>query len=140
MPYEVLYPLIVILLFAALVKVLTRFVYIPRSTGTGHFRAGVAVIDKSSFFRKGISMVLTRDGFEVRFEASNTFEMIDFLKSKNLPDIVLISASLDGMNGLESVEWLQQYYPGIKILVMFMDTFWSCVPICYFLMMEISKT
>jgi DNA-binding NarL/FixJ family response regulator len=93
---------------------------------------------------------------------------------------------------LESVEWLQQYYPGIKILVMFMDplrespedmihagahgslaktadpdeiknaileilnkgtyrlqkkdvyrtlnTFWSCVPICYFLMMEISKT
>src|SRR5687768_15660657 len=92
MPYEVLYPLIVILLFAALVIVLTRFVYVPRSSSPGHSRPGVAVIDKSSFFRKGISMLLTRDGFEVRFEASNTFEMIDFLKSKNLPDIVLISA------------------------------------------------
>jgi DNA-binding NarL/FixJ family response regulator len=121
MPDIILYPLLVILLFASLLKLVVRFIYKPKEKTDEDYQASIAVIDKYSFFRKGISMLLTQQGFEVRFEASNANEMIELLRIKAHPDIVLISTRLDGMKGVESVKWLQEFQPGVKILVMFMD-------------------
>jgi DNA-binding NarL/FixJ family response regulator len=121
MPDEILYALLVLFILLCLLKLVRLFIYKDNKKSKSGNMISVAIIDKHSFFRKGISMLLAQQGFEVRFEASNPKEMIEQLKVKGNPDIVLLSTKPDGMRGVETVRWLQEYQPEVKILVMFMD-------------------
>ncbi len=82
----------------------------------------LALVDDHKLFRKGlislIEMVSTK--YHILFEADNGLDLQQKLDSTNLPDIILMDVNMPVMDGFASVEWLQKYYPEIKILIVSM--------------------
>ncbi|HTE25572.1 response regulator [Flavitalea sp.] len=121
MPNQILYTLIVIVLFVILVKLVTIFIYKDKEKSKSKNLMSIAIVDSHKLFRKAISMALSRQGFQILFEASDGKEVIDLLKSNVNPDIALVSTHIGGMNAIETVRLLQEFNPEIKILVLYMD-------------------
>jgi two-component system, NarL family, invasion response regulator UvrY len=81
----------------------------------------VALADDHKLFRKGLAGLITRFGkYNVLFEADNGLQLIEEMKRKNVPEIVLIDINMPDMDGFETVRWLRQYYPQVKILILSM--------------------
>jgi CheY-like chemotaxis protein len=45
-------------------------------------------------------------------------EMLDYLKEKELPDILLMDIQLPGMSGIEGIGIIKQDYPEIDIIML----------------------
>ena len=82
----------------------------------------LAIVDDHKLFRKGlISLIeMVGDNYSILFEADNGLELQQQIESNNLPDIILMDVNMPGMDGFESVQWLQDEYPEVKILVVSM--------------------
>ena len=82
----------------------------------------LAIVDDHKLFRKGlISLIeMVSGNYVILFEADNGLELQQKIDKNNLPDMVLMDVNMSGMDGFESVEWLQDHYPDVKILVISM--------------------
>jgi two-component system, NarL family, invasion response regulator UvrY len=84
----------------------------------------IAIVDDHNLFRKGLIKLINigdkENKYNILFEAENGNEMKDKISKKNIPDIILMDIDMPGMDGYESVGWLQNYHPGISILVVSM--------------------
>lgn len=82
----------------------------------------LAIVDDHKLFRKGlISLIeMVSGNYVILFEADNGLELQQKIDKNNLPDMVLMDVNMPGMHGFESVEWLQDHYPDVKILVISM--------------------
>lgn len=82
----------------------------------------LALVDDHILFRKGMKSLIEKlnPHFSILFEAGNGSEMIDQLESVETPDIILLDIDMPVMNGYESITWLKNNYPNIKILVVSM--------------------
>lgn len=84
----------------------------------------LAIVDDHNLFRKGLIKLInlgdTENKYTVLFEAENGEELKEKLKTKNLPDIILMDIDMPDMDGYEAVDWLKKYHPGINILVVSM--------------------
>lgn len=83
----------------------------------------LALVDDHNLFRKGlINLIeLVSSDFSVEFEAANGLEMQSFLLSgQYCPDIILMDVNMPQMDGFQSVEWLGQHFPDIKVIVVSM--------------------
>ncbi len=81
----------------------------------------VALADDHSLIRNGLANLIdTFSGFKVLFQASNGQELIDTLKPKALPDIVLMDINMPKKNGYETTKWLKEMYPQVKVLALSM--------------------
>ena len=82
----------------------------------------LAIVDDHKLFRKGlISLIeMVSGNYVILFEADNGLELQQKIDKSNLPDMVLMDVNMPGMDGFESVEWLQDHYPDVKILVISM--------------------
>jgi DNA-binding NarL/FixJ family response regulator len=82
----------------------------------------LALVDDHKLFRKGlISLIeMVSDRYTILFEADNGFDLKHKLDKNNLPSIVLMDVNMPGMDGFTTVQWLQEHFPSIKILVMSM--------------------
>ena len=82
----------------------------------------IALVDDHKLFRKGlislIEMVIA--DHEILFEADNGLDLQTKITPSNLPDIILMDVNMPNMNGFTTVEWLNENYPQIKILVVSM--------------------
>jgi DNA-binding NarL/FixJ family response regulator len=79
----------------------------------------IAITDDEQLFRKGISFLLQRESnFEILFEAENGQELIDNLKPKNLPDIILMDLKMPVLNGVETTKLIHKKHPNIKIIAL----------------------
>lgn len=58
--------------------------------------------------------------FTILFEADHGLDMQHKLEPTNLPDIVLMDINMPIMDGFESVKWLQDKHPSVKVLVISM--------------------
>ncbi|MBL6447927.1 response regulator transcription factor [Fulvivirga sp. 29W222] len=82
----------------------------------------LALVDDHKLFRGGLRSLIESisDKYIVEFEADNGLDLQDKLNSQSTPDIILMDVNMPEMNGFETVEWLSQHFPGIRILVLSM--------------------
>lgn len=82
----------------------------------------LALVDDHTLFRKGlISLIeMVSSGYSILFEADNGLELQEKLDHNNQPDIILMDINMPGMDGFASVQWLNEKFPLIKILVVSM--------------------
>lgn len=82
----------------------------------------IALVDDHTLFRKGMISLIEMIGSHtcVLFEADNGLDMQKKLSRENVPDIILMDVNMPGMDGFQSVEWLNKNYPTVKVLVISM--------------------
>jgi two-component system invasion response regulator UvrY len=82
----------------------------------------LALVDDHTLFRKGlISLIeMVSSDYSILFEADNGLELQKKLDHNNQPDIILMDINMPGMDGFASVQWLNEKFPLIKILVVSM--------------------
>ncbi|MBL7731953.1 MAG: response regulator transcription factor [Chitinophagaceae bacterium] len=82
----------------------------------------VAIADDHTLFRKGIIKLLDKDRYELIFDVQDGQSVIEEVSNKDnqLPDIIIMDIEMPNMNGYETVAWLRDNFPDIKILVVSM--------------------
>jgi DNA-binding NarL/FixJ family response regulator len=82
----------------------------------------LALVDDHTLFRKGlISLIeMISDEYLVLFEADNGIDLQQKINKENQPDIILMDVHMPAMDGFETVKWLVEYFPLVKILVISM--------------------
>ena len=78
----------------------------------------IIVADKQELFRKSlISLLKTFPEFDVIADATDGKELINLLKQMQA-DIVLLDASMPGMDGRATLEIIHRRFPEIKVIVL----------------------
>ncbi len=82
----------------------------------------LVLVDDHKLFRKGLISLIEMVCKEcvILFEADNGLDLQKKLVSEDQPDIILMDVNMPGMDGLNTVQWLRESYPDIKILVISM--------------------
>jgi two-component system invasion response regulator UvrY len=83
----------------------------------------LAVVDDHRLFRKGLISLINlvdEENYLVLYEAEHGKDLINKIDKKALPDIVIMDIDMREMDGFETVAWLQEHYPEIRILVVSM--------------------
>jgi two-component system, NarL family, invasion response regulator UvrY len=82
----------------------------------------LALVDDHTLFRKGlISLIeMVSADYTILFEADNGLELQQKINSHHPPDIILMDINMPGMDGFLSVQWLNEKFPLVKILVVSM--------------------
>jgi DNA-binding NarL/FixJ family response regulator len=82
----------------------------------------LALVDDHTLFRKGlISLIeMVNLNAQILFEADNGLDLQQKINKENQPDIILMDVTMPGMDGFETVKWLNENYPLIKVLVVSM--------------------
>lgn len=81
----------------------------------------VALVDDHALLRSGLANVINGFGeYKVVFEADNGRQFIDFIKSSQKPDVVLMDIAMPEMDGFETTKWLKDNAPDTKVLVLSM--------------------
>ena len=81
----------------------------------------IALVDDHKLLRNGLAGVInTFTNYSVSYEANNGVAFIDMLKTKPLPEIVLMDINMPEMDGYETCAWLKNNHPEIKVLALSM--------------------
>jgi DNA-binding NarL/FixJ family response regulator len=81
----------------------------------------VTLVDDHQLFRKGIAELINSfPHYHVLSEANNGIEMQKDLKPALLPDIIIMDVNMPGMDGFQTMTWLQDHYPQISVLALSM--------------------
>jgi len=84
-------------------------------------KISIALVDDHVILRKSLGILIEMlEDFEIILEAGNGRELIDQLKEKPAPDIVLLDITMPVMDGVETAWWLKQHYPTVKVLALSM--------------------
>lgn len=87
----------------------------------------LALVDDHTLLRKGLAYAIpgaARD-IKVELEAENGRTFAHHLKglpSDKLPDVVLLDICMPEMDGFETLRWLRQHYPAIRVIMLTMYT------------------
>ena len=88
-------------------------------------KINLGIVDDHNLFRKGLIKLITMGDAEARyhilFEAENGLRLQEFLQSESVPDILLLDIDMPDMDGHETMRWLREHHPQMKVLVMTMD-------------------
>ncbi len=82
----------------------------------------LALVDDHRLFRKGLLSLIEEIGHPVTiiFEADNGVDMQKKIDADRLPEIILMDINMPHMNGFQSVAWLNENHPSVKVLVVSM--------------------
>jgi two-component system invasion response regulator UvrY len=82
----------------------------------------LGLVDDHKLFRKGLRSLIEIVNKEctILFEADDGLDLQQKIKKDNQPDIIVMDVNMPRMDGFASVQWLREYYPDIKILVVSM--------------------
>ncbi|MBQ4818601.1 response regulator transcription factor [Aquimarina sp. MMG016] len=82
----------------------------------------LALVDDHKLFRKGLVSLINKlnHDYSIMFEANNGVELQQKINNSCLPDIIIMDVNMPEMNGFESVSWLHQNFPEVKVLVVSM--------------------
>jgi len=86
------------------------------TAGVNDLSKTVLVVDDSTFMRRMMTNLLTKNGYEVVGEASNG--KIGVSKYKELrPAIVTMDVTMDEMNGLEALKYIIEFDPNANVIM-----------------------
>lgn len=81
----------------------------------------IALVDDHRLFRKGMAAILNAtEGFSVSIEAGNGHELLEILKERPLPDIVVLDLEMPGMDGMQTLTELRKLAPESKVILLTM--------------------
>ncbi|OEL05165.1 response regulator [Staphylococcus casei] len=79
----------------------------------------IILVDDHHIVRQGLEFLLsTVEDIEVIGGFSDGKSFLDYLKTGDVPDIVLLDLVMPEMNGIEITEIMKDQYPNVKILVL----------------------
>lgn len=79
----------------------------------------VALVDDHTILRNGIKYVLEMNPtIHVSIEASNGQDLMDQLKTTQLPDIAVVDITMPVMDGFQTIKTLNVNYPSIRSIVL----------------------
>ena len=83
----------------------------------------IAIVDDHLLFASSLEkLIQTFSGYSVAFHAKNGLDLQEKLKAiDSLPDIILLDINMPVMNGHETILWLTEHHPEIKVLALSMD-------------------
>lgn len=80
----------------------------------------IAVVDDQRLFRGGLKMILSgREDFEVVFEAEHGRQFLNRLSFEPV-DVVILDVEMPEMDGVETLTYLQEHHPNVKVLMLTM--------------------
>src|SRR6188474_2530062 len=82
----------------------------------------IALVDDHTLFRKGLIslMEMVCSNCQIVFEADNGLDLQQKLIKGNEPDIILMDINMPHLYGFAAVQWLNENFPQIKILIVSM--------------------
>ena len=81
----------------------------------------VALVDDHQLFRKGIAELINSfANYFILFEASSGLELQEKISPTNLPDIIIMDVNMPGMDGFQTMSWLNNHYNNIPVLTLSM--------------------
>ncbi len=82
----------------------------------------LALVDDHTLFRKGlINLIeLVCSECSILFEADKGADLQQKIDKKNQPDIILMDINIPQMDGFAAVQWLNDHFPLVKILLVSM--------------------
>ncbi|UNY98261.1 response regulator transcription factor [Zhouia spongiae] len=83
----------------------------------------IAIVDDHLLFAQSLqTLVSSFDDYNVVFHAANGKEFIEMLNGNNsIPDIVLLDINMPIMDGIETMGWLKENKPDLKVIALSMD-------------------
>lgn len=83
----------------------------------------IAIVDDHLLFAQSLeALVSSFNNYEVAFHATNGKNFIDSLKkTQRKPDVVLLDINMPVMNGIETMAWVKNTHPEMKIIALSMD-------------------
>ena len=83
----------------------------------------VVIVDDHLLFAGSLEkLVNTFSGFKVLYHAKNGVALQQKFKLESeLPDVILLDINMPVMNGFETMEWLSENHPNIKVLALSME-------------------
>lgn len=83
----------------------------------------IVIVDDHLLIAKALSSIIEHfSKYKVLYECENGQVLTEKLKQKkNIPDIVLLDIVMPVMDGLETAQWLKEYYPGIQVMALTMQ-------------------
>lgn len=87
-------------------------------------KISIAIVDDHHIFREGIASLLSKiTDLDIAILAQNGKDLIaQFNEAQELPDVCLLDISMPVMNGYETLDYLNQNYPDVKVLAFSMYT------------------
>ena len=82
----------------------------------------IVIIDDHILIANALSSIISNfNQFEVLYVCENGQDFQDKLKSKPVPDIVLLDISMPVMDGFETAKWLKETHPNVLIMALSMQ-------------------
>ena len=80
----------------------------------------ILLVDDHQLFRNGLhSLLEQQEGFDIVGEAKDGREAIQMVE-KRRPNVLIMDASMPGMNGIEATRQIKEDFPEVKVLVVSM--------------------
>jgi DNA-binding NarL/FixJ family response regulator len=82
----------------------------------------IVIIDDHILIANALSSIISNfNQFEVLYVCENGLDFQEKLKSKPVPDIVLLDISMPVMDGFETAQWLKETHPNVLIMALSMQ-------------------
>ncbi len=82
----------------------------------------IVIVDDHILIAKALSTIVSNfDQFEVLYVCENGLDLQEKIKTKVLPDVILLDISMPLMDGFETAKWLKETYPDILIMALSMQ-------------------